>query len=129
MKEKSNFSFKNRIYSFRFAVNGLKLLIQNEHNSRIHLTLLIAVLLCGILFEIGLYEWIAISIVSGLVFIIELINSAVEKLADYVEPEIKKEIGIIKDYCAAAVLVSAIISITVGAIIFIPKVLTFANIS
>lgn len=75
----------------------------------------------GILFKISLNEWIAITIVSGLVILTELINTAIEQLADFVEPERNEKIGLIKDYCAGAVLISAIIALIVGALIFTPK--------
>jgi undecaprenol kinase/diacylglycerol kinase (ATP) len=60
--------------------------------------------------------------VIGLVFITELLNSAVESLADYINPEWNELIKKAKDYSAAAVLISAIISVIIGAIIFIPKI-------
>lgn len=123
MKKSNNFSLRKRFISFRFAFNGLKNLIKNEHNSRIHLFALICVIGFGIFFKIELSEWVAIVIVSGLVILTELLNTAIERLADYVEPELNKKIGLIKDYCAGAVLISALISVIVGGLIFIPKII------
>ncbi|HHT52117.1 MAG: diacylglycerol kinase family protein [Bacteroidales bacterium] len=117
------FRLRKRLISFRFAFNGIKKLIKNEHNARIHLVALIAVILLGIMLKIGLVEWIAISIVSGIVFVAELFNSAIEKLADFIEPNRNEKIGLIKDYCAGAVLVAALISVVVGGLIFIPKII------
>ncbi|NLL27522.1 MAG: diacylglycerol kinase family protein [Bacteroidales bacterium] len=123
-KNKSErFLIQKRLISFRFAFNGLKNMIKNEHNSRIHLFALICVIALGILLKIELIEWVAISIVSGLVFLTELLNTAIEKLADFVESDWNEKIGIIKDYCAGAVLISAIISVIVGGLIFIPKII------
>lgn len=77
----------------------------------------------GFLLKIGSKEWIAIIFSISLVFSFELINSAVEKLADVVSPEIHPVIKKAKDLAAAAVLVSSIAALIIGLLIFIPKVL------
>ena len=123
MNYSNNFSLKERIKSFTYAFNGIRNLIVLEHNARIHFVALFCVVGLGIIFKLGSAEWIAITIVSGLVILTELINSAVELLADIVKPEWDKKIGLIKDYCAGAVLISAIVSVIVGGLIFIPKIL------
>jgi len=123
IKKPDRFLFRNRLKSFRFAFNGIKNLIKNEHNARIHIVALICVIGLGIFFKIELTEWIAITIVSGLVIIIELFNTAVERLADFVESDLNDKIEIIKDYCAGAVLISSLTSIIVGGLIFIPKII------
>ena len=123
MPEKENFSIKKRLQSFRFAIKGIKNLIINEHNARIHLTALLVVIGLGLFFKLELMEWVAITIVSGIVILTELINTAIENLADIVEPKWNEKIGKIKDYSAGAVLVAAIVSVIVGGVIFIPKFL------
>ena len=57
------------------------------------------------------------------VLITELINSLIERVIDYIKPELHPKAKIIKDISAAVVLVAAITSIIVGLIIFIPKIL------
>ena len=123
MPKKENFSIKKRLKSFRFAIKGIKNLIINEHNARIHLTALLVVIGLGLFLKLELMEWVAITIVSGIVMLTELINTAIENLADIVEPKWNEKIGKIKDYSAGAVLVAAIVSVIVGGIIFIPKFL------
>lgn len=123
MKKSGNFSLRKRLMSFRFAFNGITNLIKKEHNARIHIIALICVIGLGLLFKIGVNDWIAITIVSGLVILTELLNTAVERLADFIESDWDDRIGIIKDYCAGAVLISAVISVIVGALIFIPKLI------
>ena len=68
------------------------------------------------------YEWSLLAIVIGLVFLTELLNSSLESLADIIDPEWNEIIMKAKDYAAAAVLISAIIAIIVGGLIFIPKI-------
>jgi diacylglycerol kinase len=123
------FSFKSRVESFRFALNGLCALLKYEHNSRIHLAGALVAIILGLILKLNWAEWSLIILVIGLVFITELLNSAVESLADHINPEWNELIKKAKDYSAAAVLISAIISVIIGAVIFIPKisVLIFAS--
>jgi diacylglycerol kinase (ATP) len=117
------FSLKSRLQSFRFALNGLRFLLKYEHNSRIHSIAAIAVIILGLLLKIDLTEWSLLIIVIGMVFITELLNSSLESFADSMKPEWNDMIGKAKDYSAAAVLIAAIISLLVGVIIFVPKLL------
>jgi diacylglycerol kinase len=117
------FSLKSRIESFKFAFRGLWLLVKNEHNSRIHILAAIVAIVMGLFLKINLLEWCLLVIVIGIVFITELINTSLEALADFVDPEWNERIMKAKDYAAAAVLISAVISVIVGGIIFIPKIL------
>jgi diacylglycerol kinase (ATP) len=117
------FSLKSRLKSLRFAFAGLWSLLKNEHNARIHLVAAILALTLGIILKINPFEWSLLIIVIGLVFLTELLNTAIENLADDVEPEWNEKIRNTKDYAAAAVLISAIISIIAGGLIFIPRLL------
>ena len=116
------FSVKTRLQSFRFAFDGLRVLIRDEHNARIHLVITLLVVIAGIAFRIAPWEWVAILLCIGLVFSMELINSSIEKLADVVSPEKNEKIKIVKDLAAAAVLVSAIVAMVVGLIVFLPRI-------
>ena len=118
-----NFSAKSRLDSFRFALKGVLTLIRSEHNARIHLAAAILVVAAGIIFRISRAEWMLITIVIGMVFLAELVNSSLEAIADVAEPEKNEKIRKAKDYSAAAVLVSAIVSLIIGGLIFIPKIL------
>jgi len=118
----NKFSLKSRLESFKYAFRGLLSLIKNEHNSRIHLLAAIVAFTAGIILKINPYEWTLLFIIMGLVFITELLNSSLESLADAVKPEFDEKIRTAKDFAAAAVLISAIIAVVVGCIIFIPKI-------
>lgn len=117
------FSFKSRFTSFKFAFKGLGALIKNEHNARIHLIAAIISITTGIILNINAFEWSLLVIVIGIVFITEILNTSLETLADFVQPEWNERIRIAKDYSAAAVMISAIISLIVGGLIFIPKII------
>ena len=121
--KQENFSIRKRLKSFKDAFRGLKILIKEEHNSRIHLFAAVGVLIAGFLFRVSAYEWIAIVFAIGLVITVEIINSCVENIADFVSPGRHDKIKKIKDLSAAGVLVSAITALIIGLIIFIPKIL------
>jgi len=119
----NKFSIKSRLSSFKFAFQGLLSLLKNEHNARIHLLATILAIVLGIVMKISVTEWALLTIVIGLVFISELFNTAIEKLADFVHPEWNDQIKKVKDYAAAAVFISAIIALVAGGLIFIPRIL------
>ena len=115
------FSLRKRIQSFRYAFSGLWFVLKHEHNFRIHLLAAVVAVLAGFYFDISTYEWLAIILVITLVLSLEMVNSAIEKLADVVSPEKNEQIKVIKDMTAAAVLLAAMASLVVAALIFIPK--------
>ena len=119
----TEFSFKSRFKSFRFAIKGLSSLLKNEHNSRIHLIAAIISIGMGIMLKLNCSEWALLIIVIAIVFIAELINTSLETLADLIDPEWNKMIKMAEDYSAAAVLISAIVALIVGCLIMIPKLI------
>jgi undecaprenol kinase/diacylglycerol kinase (ATP) len=121
MKQKK-FSLKSRLQSFQYAFNGFKTLFSEEHNSRIHLFITVIVVLLGFYFQLSNPEWIFITICIAFVFFAELLNSSIENIADFISPEKHPTIKKVKDLAAAAVLVSAISSVIIGLIIFLPKI-------
>jgi len=119
---KEKFSISKRLQSFKYAFNGLKILVSEEHNSRVHIFATIIVITLGFILSISAYEWIALVFAIGFVITMEIVNSAIENICDFISPEKHQLIKKIKDLAAAAVLLSAITAVIVGLIIFIPKV-------
>ena len=118
-----NFSIRQRIKSFAYAFNGVKIFIQEEHNARIHLFVTICVLAASFIFKISLPEWIAVIFAIGFVITSEVINTALENIADFVSPEKNEQIKKVKDLAAAGVLICSITALSIGLIIFIPKII------
>jgi diacylglycerol kinase len=118
------FSIRKRLKSFPHAFNGLKIALKEEHNMRIHFVVTFCVLALSIFFNISKYEWVAIIFAIGFVFTMELINSAIENLIDFISLEKHDTIRKIKDLSAAAVLISAFVALIIGLIIFLPKIYT-----
>lgn len=117
------FTLRKRLASFRYAFNGIRLLIQKEHNAWIHSFVAICVVIAGCFLGLSQMEWIAIVIVIGAVLAAEAINSSIEALADLVSPDYNEAIKRTKDLAAGAVLIMAIAAAIVGFIIFVPKLL------
>lgn len=92
-------------------------------NAWIQLAATVPVILLGVLFRLSPREWLALVIVTGAVFSLEAVNTALERLSDYacnkeIHPLVKKA----KDLAAAGVLIAALTALIVGVIIFVPKV-------
>ena len=117
-----SFSLAERLKSFRYAFRGLVELLRHEHNARVHLFILIVVLTTGIIIKDRGSEWMAILFVSGLVFVSECFNTAVEYLSDQITDEKNENIRRAKDVAAAGVLISAVIAVVTGIIIFLPEI-------
>lgn len=116
------FSIGKRIRSFRYAFQGMATLLKDEHNSRIHVCVMIAVILAGILFGITSYEWCILLLCFGLVLMAEAMNSAIEAIADMVMPEFHPLVKKAKDVAAAGVLISAMASVAIGLVVFLPYI-------
>ena len=127
MNIKKDFSLHARVRSFKNALRGLATLLRDEHNARIHLFILVIVIISGIFLRISETDWIVILFAAGLVFISECFNTAVENISDLVTLEQNENIKRAKDVSAAGVLISAIISVIVGLIVFLPEIFRLFN--
>ena len=105
---------------FKYALNGLLDILKNEKNMKIHFLAFVIVIICGIYFKIKGFEWVLILFSVSLVFITEIINTALERIVNIISPDFNKSAGQIKDLSAASVLIAAITSVIIGAIVFIP---------
>jgi diacylglycerol kinase (ATP) len=117
------FQIGDRLKSFRFAFNGIRILFVKEHNAWIHLAAALLVTIAGIVLKISISEWVAVIFAIGLVFTSEAINTSIEKLSDFVSPEKQKSIKEVKDLAAAGVLISSITALLIGLFVFLPKIL------
>ncbi|MBP6603764.1 MAG: diacylglycerol kinase family protein [Verrucomicrobiales bacterium] len=110
------------LQSFFDAARGIRSVFRTEWNFRIHVGLFLCVVGACVFFGASALEWIAIALSAGLVFVAELLNTAIEYLADAVHPESDQGIGMAKDAAAGGVLIAAVAATVVGAIVFLPKV-------
>jgi diacylglycerol kinase len=117
------FSIHSRLKSFSFAWSGIRDFILHEHNARIHLVATVCVIVAGVVFRVSIIEAAVLAIVTGSVWVLEMLNTCIEQIMDFIHPEEHPGIKIIKDLAAGAVLVAALTAVVVGLLIFIPKML------
>ena len=117
------FSIRARIKSFQYAFEGLKAFFGEQHNALVHAAATGIVILLCVVVKLHGTELLFIVLVTGLVWIAELFNTAIEKLCDLVSPGFNPRVKFIKDVAAAAVLVSALVAVITAFIIFIPRLL------
>jgi len=123
MTKDQKFSLRSRIKSFYYAGIGIKQFFRQEHNARIHLAAAVVVGVLAWWLKVSHAEAIALTIVTGLVWVTEMLNTCIEKAMDMITTDYHPQVKIIKDLAAGAVLIAAIIAIIVGSFIFIPKIL------
>lgn len=116
------FSIRARARSFRYAFEGVAAFFRKEPNAQLHGLGTIAVIVLSALFQVSGQEMIAFIFSLGFVWCAELFNTAIEKLTDIVSPGKTPAAKFIKDVSAAAVLMAAVTALTVGCIVFIPKI-------
>lgn len=112
-----------RLRSFRFAFEGILTLIREEANARIHLLAAIIVVAASWYFKISKMEWLFVVLSIGLVIALELINTSIEHIADFIHGEHNEKIKKIKDLAAGGVLIGALTAFIIGLIIFAPKII------
>ncbi|MBG9590314.1 diacylglycerol kinase family protein [Cytobacillus firmus] len=115
----------NVLKSFVFAFSGIRMALVNERNLQIHLAVSLAVMFSGIYFGITRLEWMIILLAIGGMFSFELLNTAIERAVDLSTEDYHPLAKQAKDIAAGAVLVFAIISVIIGGVIFLPKILIF----
>jgi diacylglycerol kinase (ATP) len=125
---RKKFSFAQRIRSFKFAFNGMADFFKSEHNARIHLLATGSAIAMAFILPCSKTEVILIVMAIGFVWTAELFNTAIEKMADLITKETHPQIKFIKDVSAAAVLIAAVTALITGLIIFIPKIILYADI-
>jgi diacylglycerol kinase (ATP) len=119
--QKDNTFVTGRFKSLGFAAKGAFKLITTEHSVMVQFSIAILLIVAGFYFEISQVEWLIQTLAIGLVLSIEGLNTAVEKVADFIHPDYHKKIGFIKDIAAGAVFFAAMTAIAIGCIIYIPK--------
>ncbi|PXY40547.1 diacylglycerol kinase [Flavobacterium cheongpyeongense] len=119
--QKDNTFVKGRLKSVTYAFKGALKLISTEHSVMVQFSLGILMTIAGFYFDISHEEWLFQIFSIGLVLSVEGLNTAVEKVADFIHPNYHEKIGFIKDIAAGAVFFAAMTAIAIGLIIYIPK--------
>lgn len=123
--QKDNTFIKGRLKSFGFAFKGAIRLLTTEHSIMVQSAIGLLMVIAGFYFDISATEWMFQTLAIGMVLAVEGLNTAVEKIADFVHPQFHEKIGFIKDIAAGAVCFAALTAIVIGAIIYVPKFLLY----
>jgi diacylglycerol kinase len=107
--------------SFAFAFAGLVAILRTTPNFWIHLAAATVALLASVALSLPAAEIALVVLVIALVLVVEAFNTALESLADVASPEYHPLIKRAKDISAAAVLISAVASVAVAALLFVPR--------
>ncbi len=121
------FSITGRIKSFRYAIQGITLMVKSQHNAWLHATASVLVMLVAAFFRLSPGEWCWMVIAIMAVWTAEALNTALEFLADVTSPEFHPLVEKAKDVAAGAVLISAGGSVIIALLILGPYVLRFLS--
>lgn len=106
-----------------FALRGAIKLITTEHSIMVQSAIGLLMVAAGIYFNISATEWMFQTFAIGMVLAVEGLNTAVEKIADFIHPDFHEKIGFIKDIAAGSVFFAAVTAIAIGAFIYVPRFL------
>jgi len=111
---------ESRLYaSFNHAIQGVVHVVRAEKNMRIHLALGLLVVILATVLRISRLELVALILTIGIMFVAELINTAIEEVVNLITTDYHPLAKIIKNVSAGAVLVAALTALAVGYLVFI----------
>jgi diacylglycerol kinase (ATP) len=119
------FTLSGRITSFRYAFQGVALMLRSQHNAWLHAFASVCILVTGGLFRLSAGEWCWVILAIVAVWTAEALNTALEFLADAASPTFHPLIKDAKDVAAGGVLISAIGSVVIGLLVLGPHLLAF----
>lgn len=122
MTSKPRFSLRARLLSFGYALDGIKTLLLEQHNARIHLFATIIVFALAAVLNLAVQQWLWLVLAVVMVWAAEAVNTALEYLADAAVPEQHPLIKKAKDVAAAAVLMTAVGAATIGGLVLLPAI-------
>lgn len=114
-------------HSLRHALSGIIYSITRHQNVRIHLVVGTLAVIAGVLLNLTSVEMIIILFTITLVITAEMVNTAIESVVDLVTSSYRLEAKIAKDVAAGMVLTTALLSVIVGTVIFLPHLLQSLN--
>ncbi len=107
------------------ALDGIKYAVSHERNFRIEIMVAFLVIFMIFFFKVKNWEAILLILMIMWVLIFELVNTVLERVVDILKPRIHPYARLIKDLMASVVLISSIVAIIVGVIIFYPYISSF----
>jgi len=108
--------WKNQSFPTRmtFALHGLAHALRSEHSMQIQAGAFALALAALVVLRPRPVWWALVLLASAAVIAAELLNTAIEELADQLHPEVHPRIRLVKDCAAGAVLVAVCGALGVG---------------
>ena len=120
--EKKRFSLVARIKSANHAWRGIRILFASGHNVWVYVFFSFVVIYLGTILGVSTTEWTILVLTMGVVFVTETINTAIEIDMDLTSPSFHPYARDTKDVAAGAALLSVLMAMVIGVIIFLPKI-------
>ncbi len=108
--------------SFSHAIDGLRYIFFHEQNFRIQVIVGLIVFVLAFCFPISLNQKITIILLIGLVLILELLNSAIERTVDLLKPRIDPTAETVKKIMSGLVFIAVLVAVIISILIFYPFV-------
>lgn len=114
-------------HAFAVAAKGVIQAFITQRNFKIHAVFAILAIVLGFLLHISEAGWLAVILCITAVFSLETVNTAIEAIVDMTSPEWNKLAKVAKDCAAGAVLVFAVGSLVVAAVVYIPPIVALIS--
>ncbi len=108
-----------------YAWHGLTYTFKHERNFQIHCGVALGVVLLAVILGLSPVEKSILFLVIALVLGMELTNTAFERVIDMLKPRVHPYARIVKDVMAGAVLMTAVLAIAIGVLVFLPHLLVW----
>lgn len=115
-----NIQFEKLKKAFENAFRGIKFTLRHQQSFRIQAIIAAIIILFSFIFPLEGFERLFVLTAIILVLALELLNSVLEKIIDFIHPTPHSTVGLIKDMMAGVVLIVAIGAAIIGLVIFIP---------
>ncbi|WP_290776602.1 diacylglycerol kinase family protein [Anaerofustis sp.] len=114
---------KRLFKSFKYAFHGVEYNFKTQQNFKIHCTCAVIAVIGALLLHFSYYEWLVLAFTIFLVIILEAVNTAIEEAVNCATKEMNENAKRAKDSAACAVLIGAFMSLVIGAVLYIPKII------
>ena len=119
-----NAFIKSMTRSFKAAWRGLLRAFKTERTFQAMVAAALIVFILLATLPLSSSERLIMLLVTGLVLVLELLNTMVERMIDLLKPRLSAYVRDVKDLMAAAVLIAAVFASMIAAVIVFPHLLT-----
>ncbi|MBI4021822.1 MAG: diacylglycerol kinase family protein [Candidatus Andersenbacteria bacterium] len=105
------------------AWDGVYFAARQEKNFRVQLVVYAMAMVLGVVLGLPARDLALVVLVSSFILTLEMVNTAIEALANVVDPKYHEGLRLVKDVAAGAVLVTSAAAIVIGLFLFIPALL------